>query len=76
MEPNTELLNAPAVDRAVLAVTDLQVRWERAGREFTDEMIADVARSWSIVDSETGQLETFLCEFVMEMREDADEDDY
>lgn len=74
MEPDIELLNAPAVDRAVLAITDLQVRWERAGQEFTDEMIVDVARSWSIADSETGQLETFLCEFVMEMREDSIED--
>ena len=68
----TELMNAPSLDRAALALTDLQMRWERADKVFTDEMIEDTARSWSIADEEIGSLSSFLCEFVMEMREESE----
>lgn len=67
-----ELLNAAPTDRAVMAVTELQMRWELNEREFDDEMIAKSARSWSLDENEFGNLSTFLCEFVMEMREDAE----
>jgi hypothetical protein len=70
----TELMNAPSLDRAALALTDLQMRWERADKTFSDEMIEDTARSWAVADEEIGSLSSFLCEFVMEMREDAEED--
>lgn len=77
MEDRTDLLNAPTLDRAALALTDLQMRWERADNTFTDEMIEETARSWSIAEEEIGSLSSFLCEFVMEMREDTDaEDDF
>jgi hypothetical protein len=70
----TDLLNAPTLDRAALALTDLHMRWERANKEFTDEMIEETARSWAISDEEIGSMSSFLCEFVMEMREESDED--
>lgn len=55
-----------------MAVTELQMRWELNDKKFDDEMIAKSARSWSLDENEFGTLSTFLCEFVMDMREDAE----
>jgi hypothetical protein len=68
----TDLLNAAPTDRAVMAVTELQMRWELNDKKFDDEMISTTARSWSLDENEFGNLSTFLCEFVMDMREDAE----
>jgi len=66
------LLTVGATDRAVMAITELHMRWEENGKKFDDRMIADSALAWSLDDQEYGTLSTFLCEFVMEMREDAE----
>lgn len=74
MDSRTDLRNAPSVDRAVLAVTQLHMRWEASGLGVvTDEMISETASSWAVSDTEEHEIATFLAEFVLDMRNE-DED--
>ena len=76
MENQTDLLNCPPTDRAVLALTHLRMKWETSeDREITDDMIYSTAQAWSLSEDEIGSLSSFLCEFVMAMREEADMSD-
>lgn len=75
-DDRTKLLNCPATDRAVLALTHLRMKWESAeDQQISDDMIYSTAEAWSVSEDETGSLSSFLCEFLMEMRETDDEPD-
>jgi len=69
-------MNAPPTDRVILAVTALHMEWEAADKNFTESMVEDTAKRWSLSEEEAEDIANFLCEFVMDMRADAEDDGF
>ena len=70
-----DLMNAPPTDRVILAVTNLQMEWEAAEKNFSDVMVENIAKRWSLSESDADDLTAFLCEFIMDLREGEDGDE-